>query len=296
MARARGLKPALFKNELLGVADPLLTLLFVSLWTLADKSGRLEDRPLRIKAETFPYRENLDINESLTQLYRLGFIVRYVVAGQALIQVVNFEKHQTPHSTEKSSVLLSLEHGTAIDCGKQEITGISALDLRENVIALPPDLLTPDSFNLTTSSLTTDTALRAESASALPSLLKIAEQRFELPDWINAEHWHIWHTSPKRKKATNPQKRLALSKLAGWREKGLDFAGALENAAVGGNQGLFLPNVPFCGTGRAQPAETTYQRSKRELYERAIGRNKKPILEIFDEPLELQNEFAVRLD
>ena len=121
MARARNIKPALFKNELLGVADPLLTLLFISLWTLADKSGRLEDRPLRIKAETFPYRENLDINGYLTQLYRLGFIVRYVVDGQPLIQVVNFEKHQTPHNTEKSSLLPSLEQGTALPAGKREI-------------------------------------------------------------------------------------------------------------------------------------------------------------------------------
>ena len=105
MARARNIKPSLFKNELLGQADALLSLLFISLWTLADKSGRLEDRPLRIKAETFPYRENININGFLTQLVSLGFIERYTQNGLEIIQVINFAKHQTPHSTEKPSVL-----------------------------------------------------------------------------------------------------------------------------------------------------------------------------------------------
>lgn len=109
MARARNIKPSFFKNELLGEADPLLGLLFISLWTLADKAGRLEDRPLRIKAETFPYREGIDINGYLTQLLSLGFIDRYkaVCNGREInvIEIVNFTKHQTPHSTEKPSEL-----------------------------------------------------------------------------------------------------------------------------------------------------------------------------------------------
>ena len=43
MARARNIKPALFKNEILGVADPLCTLTFQGLWMLADRDGRLEN-------------------------------------------------------------------------------------------------------------------------------------------------------------------------------------------------------------------------------------------------------------
>lgn len=105
MARARNIKPSFFKNELLGQADPLVGMLFISLWTLADKSGRLEDRPLRIKAETFPYRENIDINGYLTELVSLGFIERYEANGLKIIEVLNFTKHQTPHSTEKPSEL-----------------------------------------------------------------------------------------------------------------------------------------------------------------------------------------------
>lgn len=109
MPRSRNIKPSLFKNELLGVdeADPLLTLLFASLWCLADREGRLEDRPLRIKAETFPYRtlEQRVFNGYLTELERLGFIRRFVVDGTGIIQVVNFAEHQHPHPTEKQSEL-----------------------------------------------------------------------------------------------------------------------------------------------------------------------------------------------
>lgn len=62
------------------------------------------------------------------------------------------------------------------------------------------------------------------------------------PDWINRAHWDAWHSCPKRKKATDAQKQLAVDKLDAWRQAGEDHAGALENAAVGGWQGLFLPD------------------------------------------------------
>lgn len=102
MARARNIKPAFFTNELLGTEDPIIALTFVGLWCLADKVGILEDRPLRIKAELFPYRESLDVNGYLSVLARLGFIVRYENEGRRLIQVCNFRKHQSPHHTEKA--------------------------------------------------------------------------------------------------------------------------------------------------------------------------------------------------
>ena len=105
MARARNIKPGTFKNELLGSMEPLAVLLFISLWTLADREGRVEDRPLRIKAETFPYRENIDVNGYLTLLERYGFISRYEVAGIRVIQITKFAEHQNPHGTEKDSAL-----------------------------------------------------------------------------------------------------------------------------------------------------------------------------------------------
>lgn len=97
--RARGLKPGLFKNEILGSADPLCTLLFEGLWCMADRDGRLEDRPLRIRAEIFPYRQ-IDIEELLQWLVQNGFIVRYTVNAANYISINNFAKHQNPHKKE----------------------------------------------------------------------------------------------------------------------------------------------------------------------------------------------------
>lgn len=100
--RARNIKPGFFSNELLGTYEPIITLLFSGLWCLADKDGILEDRPLRIKAELFPYREGLDINGYLTVMERDEFLTRYEVAGVKYIQINNFAKHQSPHHTEKA--------------------------------------------------------------------------------------------------------------------------------------------------------------------------------------------------
>lgn len=103
MARARNIKPGLFKNEVLGVADPLLTILFQGLWVLADREGRLEDRKLRIKAEIFPYRDGVDVDSLLNWLMNEGFILRYETNGSKYIQITNFKKHQNPHKNESPS-------------------------------------------------------------------------------------------------------------------------------------------------------------------------------------------------
>jgi len=80
MARARNIKPGLFKNELLVEQSLFVRLLFVGLWTLADREGRLEDRPKRIRLELFPY-DNDDVDSALNILVENGFIVRYQAAG-----------------------------------------------------------------------------------------------------------------------------------------------------------------------------------------------------------------------
>lgn len=146
MARARNIKPAIFKNELLGVADPLLTLLFQSLWCLADKSGRLEDRPLRIGAETFPYREGLDIDGYLTELERLDFIQRYEADGRRFIQVTKFVQHQSPHKTERDSLIPPAPEKKPFESDGCAVTVKAPLKQREETEALPPDCLIPDSL------------------------------------------------------------------------------------------------------------------------------------------------------
>ena len=102
--RTRSLKPGFFQNEDLGELPPLTRLLFQGLWCLADREGRLEDRPKRIKVAVLPYDE-CDTERMLADLAERDFIERYQVDGQRCIQVTHFQKHQVPHQREAASEL-----------------------------------------------------------------------------------------------------------------------------------------------------------------------------------------------
>ncbi len=55
MARTRQISPKFFKHEDLCALSPLHRLLFEGMWCEADREGRLEDRPRRLKAEILPF-------------------------------------------------------------------------------------------------------------------------------------------------------------------------------------------------------------------------------------------------
>lgn len=160
MARARNIKPGIMENEDLAEMDFAHRLLFIYLWMLADREGRIEDRPKRIKVQAFPYDDAMDINSMLDELSKRGFIVRYSAAEVDAIQVVSFKKHQAPHVREKDSSLPSMEQGTAkvVHCTEQGSDESSprspdSLILRSSdspiVDSLIPDSLIPDQKALT---------------------------------------------------------------------------------------------------------------------------------------------------
>lgn len=120
MARTRSIKPSFFDNELLGGLSPLTRLLFIGLWGQADRAGRLEDRPLRLKKNILGYDDVTvaDVDNMLESLNKNGFIIRYQVEDRCYIQVTKFEKHQNPHIKEKPSEIppppgLSQDEGEA---------------------------------------------------------------------------------------------------------------------------------------------------------------------------------------
>jgi hypothetical protein len=80
--RIRSFKPGFFKNEELCELSPFHRLAYAGLWMCADKRGRLEDRPKRLKAEIFAYDTAVDMQEILRDLSRVGLIRRYVVEGR----------------------------------------------------------------------------------------------------------------------------------------------------------------------------------------------------------------------
>ena len=104
MARTRSIKPSFFKNEYLAECEPMARLLFVGLWTLADSQGRMEYRPLRIKAELFPY-DNCDIVGLLKQLADRGFVRAYESGDVKVLEIPTFGEHQRCHPDERDEGL-----------------------------------------------------------------------------------------------------------------------------------------------------------------------------------------------
>jgi len=84
MARTRFIKPAFFRNQTLCECSPWARLLFIGLWTEADREGRLKDRPKQIEAELFP-ADDVDIEALLTELALSRFIIRYAIDAKPFI-------------------------------------------------------------------------------------------------------------------------------------------------------------------------------------------------------------------
>lgn len=104
MARQRTIAPGFFANEDLAALPPLTRIFFQGLWCWADREGRVEDRPRKLKALILPF-DDTDGEQAMTDLAAAGFVERYEVDGVRVARVVNFEKHQSPHPREIASVL-----------------------------------------------------------------------------------------------------------------------------------------------------------------------------------------------
>ena len=111
--RIRTIKPEFFLNERLADLDPLVRIVFAGLWCVADKAGRLEDRPRRLKAQLSPY-DDLDMDRALGELAAAGHIVRYSSkpinesgdqGAIRLIAIPSFLIHQRPRADEPDSEL-----------------------------------------------------------------------------------------------------------------------------------------------------------------------------------------------
>ena len=103
MARIRSIKPEFFTDEQIAALPALLRLAFQGLWCHADKAGRLEDRPARLKVQILPY-DNVEFDDALRSLAAAGFIRRYVGPdGRGYLQIRSFAKHQRPRDDEPES-------------------------------------------------------------------------------------------------------------------------------------------------------------------------------------------------
>lgn len=141
MARTRGLKPDFFKDEDLACLPFEARLVFAGLLGLADREGRLEYRPKRIKVEIMPF-DDVDIDAICRRLadpkipHRDGkkFITIYQADGELYIEICNFKKHQRPHHLEPKSKLPANPLNNGITCQSTLSDGLTT----ENIVLNPP--------------------------------------------------------------------------------------------------------------------------------------------------------------
>lgn len=260
MARSRNIKPGFFKNEQLAELAFEDRILFQGLWCEADREGRLEDRPRRIKAEVFPY-DPVDVDAALSRLEKAGFVIRYVADGRKCIEVVNFGKHQNPHKKEAAS---ALPPRPAAITGQAPEIPVLALEVPASAVLIPdsliPDSLIPESKNKT-------------GAASAPTPAEL------FPD-VDPGHLRDWLTARRAK-------RLPLTETAakGFRnaaaKAGMTAAEAVKFCAEKGWAGLHAdarPGPPARGSppvtspmGKQMQGVMALEERKRELQQRMAG-------------------------
>lgn len=208
----RYLKSGIRDSESLDLLSPLTETLFYRLIVTVDDFGRYDARPSMIKAHCFPIKDSVkqkDCVAMLNELCNAGLICIYQVDGKEYLQMCRWDN--VPRAKESKFPQMNDD----------------AIHLHASVKQSHTNA--PLTVTVTETKTVTETETKGASAP------------FVLPTWINNDHWKAWHSCPKRKKATNEQKQMAIDKLAKWRDDGIDYAQALENAAIGGWQGLFEP-------------------------------------------------------
>ncbi len=197
MARSRNIKPGFFKNELLVELPFEVRLLFVGLWTIADREGRLEDRSIRIRMEIFP-ADSVDVEAGLQALHDRGFILRYQVGADRFIQVIAWAKHQNPHHKEVQSVIPTAQKPEAF-----------ALCMDTKPEALPPmhECITSDKTGASTGfDARARASNRADSLipdSLIPDSLEEREKPFSLHELVPVKSVHL-----KKPRAVKPLSRF----------------------------------------------------------------------------------------
>jgi hypothetical protein len=103
--RIRTIRPEFWESPQVGSLCTSARLTFIGLWNLADREGRLKDRPEHIAIKLFPYDrlKPARLDAWLGELTRAGLIVRYRHGGERYIAIPTWRRHQRPHPHEAPS-------------------------------------------------------------------------------------------------------------------------------------------------------------------------------------------------
>lgn len=102
--RRREISPEFWTDERVVELSDAAKLLFIGLWNLADREGRIEDRPKTIGFKVRPWAP-AEVTALLAELTDAGLVSRYEADGVAVICVPGFTEHQRPHPKEIASKL-----------------------------------------------------------------------------------------------------------------------------------------------------------------------------------------------
>jgi hypothetical protein len=104
MAYIRTIKASFFTSDDIVSLSPLGRLLYIALWTEADREGRLTWRPGNFKLRFFP-GDACDIRELCAELVDSGLVVTYTVDGKTYAEIPTFTRHQVINNRERKSAL-----------------------------------------------------------------------------------------------------------------------------------------------------------------------------------------------
>lgn len=285
--RARDIKPGFYKSDQLAECSMAARLLFPGLWMLADREGRLENRPRKIKAEIFPF-DDVDVAPLLVELENAGLIRTYEVNGTALVWIPQFKRHQSPHKNEKSSELPAHPDELSVTCPVQDkAKGESTPEMEGSApeipgkIPLTPSSLTPSSLSPRDKSPLTPhggagrTRKRVSGPDSLPALTEVIEAYTEDDGLREALGGYVAMRQKIRKPLTGQGLRLSLRELD--RLAGEDVAqkiAIVEQSVQRSWQGLFAlkPDSGGVQQDNGDDLLARMEASRREAREAAMKR------------------------
>lgn len=256
MARARNIKPGFFTHDGLAELDPLVRLLFIGLWTVADRAGRIEDRPKRIKAEVMPY-DDCDVDEMLDALHDAGFILRYRAGDVAAIQIVKWEKHQNPHIKESESTIPAPDmHGA------DTVQASKAAGKAEQPSPEPAGRIPDSGFPLPDSPTTATDVAGAGKPARRPAVKR--------PEDVTERTWMDWQQLRRAKKAPVTE-TVVDGARAEASKAGLTLEEFLQVWCRRGSQGLEAAWLKPHERGRLEPgaAEPAWRTEQRQRTQQA---------------------------
>ena len=234
------LKPGFFRNEELARLPFEVRLLFAGLWCIADREGRLEDRPLRIRADLFPY-EDVDVEAGLSSLRKAAFLERYEVDGIHYIQILAFKKHQNAHCREPTSEIPAPgeHHAGTVPNQCRSDAGRAEYGIRNTEYGVASQL---------------------KGARASPAL----------PDWLPADAWRDWHNFRNQRKGWTPKAReLSLATLCRLHTDGHDPVKVINRSIERGWTGLFpLPENEHHATRSSSGKLSAVEQVQQAILER----------------------------